>query len=256
LKNLAKITSCDIHVHILLFLDKKKDDVDSLLAIWKNTSQFFKGQVIFGYIDIDLPESDGLLGFFEVKRDQTPTFRLLSTNDMSKHAPDFNEIETDLIQKFINSFLDGSLSNKEVDFNSIIYELKNIDDLNSLRREPFLVVGLFKDRNGEKASIYNDLIKHQSLKDIKFASSSEKKVFDELKVKEDDAILVIKKNERLPHYFKGKFELTEIKKFIKLKSLPNVIDLDQKVINCFYFFLNKNWHERFQNMNKILLRIH
>ncbi len=232
-KNLVKITSCDIHVHILLFLDKKKDDVEAHLAVWKNSAQFFKGKVIFGYIDIDLPESDGLLGFFEVKREQTPIFRLLSTNDMSKHSPDFNEIDADQIKNFVNSFLDGSLPNKDIDFNSIIYELKSVEDLKSLRKESFLVIGLFKDQNGEKASIYNDLIKQKLLKDIKFAISSEKKVFDELKVKEDDSILVLKKNERMPHYFKGKFELTEIKKFIKLKSLPNVIDLDQQVIRNF-----------------------
>jgi hypothetical protein len=76
----------------LLFLDKKKDDFNAHLDEWKKVAQIFKGKVIFGYIDIDLPESDGLLGFFEVNREQVPTFRLLSTNDMSKYTPDFSEI--------------------------------------------------------------------------------------------------------------------------------------------------------------------
>ena len=55
-------------------------------------------------------------------------------------------------------------------------QLKSGDDLKSLKNEPFLVIGLFKDQNGEKANIYNDLIRGNSLKDAKFAISSEKVV--------------------------------------------------------------------------------
>ncbi len=235
-------------------MDKKKDDFNAHLDEWKKVAQIFKGKVIFGYIDIDLPESDGLLGFFEVNREQVPTFRLLSTNDMSKYTPDFSEINADLIEKFVHDFLDGSLSQKNVDLNSVTYELKSGDDLKSLKNEPFLVIGLFKDQNGEKANIYNDLIRGNSLKDAKFAISSEKVIFDELKVKEDDAILVIQKNEKVPHYFKGKFEFAEIKKFIYLKHLPNVIDLDQKV-NVFLQYFDISFLRVIKYNLKILLRI-
>ena len=223
-KNLVKITSCDIHIHFLLFIDRKEATMQTYLDTWKQAASGFKSQTIFGYIDIDLPESEGLLGFFEIKKELVPTYRLLFTNDMSRHAPIKEESGIDVanITKFVRLFLERSLTsnieeNNEIDLNSILYEIKTNDDLRSLRKDfDFIVLGLFKDSNGQNANEFNEFVKYQSLKEARFAVSSEKKIFTELKIREDDAILVIKRQHKASpaviSRFKGKFELDKIKK--------------------------------------------
>ena len=218
-------------MHTLLFVEKKLADFDDLMAEYKKAAQKYKGRSIFGYIDINLPESESLLGFFEVKRDQVPTVRLLSTDQMAKYAPEFTEVNAANVEAFVQDFFDGKLRNTDVDLNAILYEIRSVSDLKSLQRDATtLVLGLFKNPEGENVKIYKDFINQQTLQDIKYSSTYESSVYEELKLKADeDFIVVFKKSDKLPHQFKGKFDITEIKKFVYLKHLPNVIDLNQKV---------------------------
>ena len=240
-----KITACDIHIHALLFLEKKDETTSTtLLDVWSQAASHFRGQVIFGYIDIALSESDPLLAYFEVTKTDTPTYRLLVTDDMSQHTPPPHLSTPPLQAELIKEFVSSSLLNKskntkeeqepEINLDTLLYELKTLEDLASLRRDfSFIVVGLFKDQKGREATIFNELIRsHRLGREAKFAITSERSIFHKLKVKDGEraVVVVLNKTSSMPGYFRAEqryFDLNALKRFVHLQHLPTVVELTQ-----------------------------
>jgi len=88
-----------------------------------------------------------------------------------------------------------------------------------------VVIGLFKDLNGEKAQAYNNVAK--LVDSVTFAISSEQAVFDELNVK-DEGLVLLKKFDELRNDFEGNYEADEIKSFIQSNQLPLVTEFNQE----------------------------
>ena len=63
------------------------------------------------HIDTEDDASDRVVEYFKLEEEDTPTCRLINLDgDMKKYVPDFEGMGADDIRKWINSYLDGTLS--------------------------------------------------------------------------------------------------------------------------------------------------
>jgi protein disulfide-isomerase A1 len=105
-----KIFGGDIKVHNLLFASKKDAQFESFNSEFKEAAKVFKGRSIFVLIDTDVEENECVMEFFGLKKEDSPTLRLISLGqEMTKYKPDSNEIKSDIVIKFVQKFFDGLL---------------------------------------------------------------------------------------------------------------------------------------------------
>jgi protein disulfide-isomerase A1 len=105
-----KIFGGDIKVHNLLFVSKKAPATKTQLAEFTEAAKEFKGKTIFVLIDTDVEENARVMEFFGLKAADAPTLRLISLGqEMSKFKPDFTEITSEAVAKFVRKYFDGEL---------------------------------------------------------------------------------------------------------------------------------------------------
>lgn len=67
-------------------------------------------QVLFIYLDVGDEENSRILEFFGLKLEDCPSVRLINLGeDMSKFKPDTDDLGTEAITAFVQSFVDGNL---------------------------------------------------------------------------------------------------------------------------------------------------
>lgn len=105
-----KIFGGDIKVHTLLFASKKSDAYETIMGQFKEAAKSYKGRTIFVLIDTDVDENDRVMEFFGLKKDDAPTIRLISLGaEMTKYKPDFTEIKSEALIKFVQDFFDKKI---------------------------------------------------------------------------------------------------------------------------------------------------
>jgi len=105
-----KIFGGDIKVHNLLFVSKKADNFETIIGEFKSAAKTFRSKVIFVLIDSDVDENERVMEFFGLKKEDSPTVRLISLGqDMTKFKPESTEITSTVLTEFVQSFLDGKL---------------------------------------------------------------------------------------------------------------------------------------------------
>lgn len=105
-----KIFGGEIKVHNLFFASKKSDSFKTDMAQFTEAAKEFKGKTIFVLIDTDVAENERVMEFFGLKPADAPTIRLISLGaEMTKFKPDFTEINTEKITKFVSDFFDNKI---------------------------------------------------------------------------------------------------------------------------------------------------
>ncbi len=94
----------------MLFASKKAGQFDSVMSEFKTAAAKFRGQVVFVLIDSDMDENERVLEFFGLKREDTPTLRLISlAQDMTKYKPESDELTAAVIEQFVQDFFDKKI---------------------------------------------------------------------------------------------------------------------------------------------------
>jgi len=106
-----KIFGGDIKSHLLLFISKTSpeysDIMDNKFAV---VAKEFKGSVLFVYIDLDVEDNARILEFFNLKKEDCPTLRLIKLDgDMTKFVPEKKDLEITSITSFVQDFLNDKL---------------------------------------------------------------------------------------------------------------------------------------------------
>ena len=97
-------------MHTLLFASKKSDAYETIMGQFKEAAKNYKGRTIFVLIDTDVDENDRVMEFFGLKKDDAPTIRLISLGaEMTKYKPDFTEIKSEALIKFVQDFFDKKI---------------------------------------------------------------------------------------------------------------------------------------------------
>ncbi|XP_055506942.1 protein disulfide-isomerase A2-like [Leucoraja erinacea] len=103
-----KIFDAKIDNHILMFINKTVEEQSLLLEQFREAAAFFRGQVLFIYVDMDR-DNDHVLDYFSVTREDAPTIRLINISGMKKYKFPFDEITASNVQSFCQHCLDGQL---------------------------------------------------------------------------------------------------------------------------------------------------
>jgi len=105
--------------------------------------------------------------------------------------------------------------------------IKTEDDLTKLKTDnEVAVLGLFKDLEGEKAKLFNQVAK--TVDSVAFGITSESALFDSLKVSGEHGVILFKKFDEGQNTLEGELNEEELKKFIHSNQLPLVSEFNQE----------------------------
>lgn len=109
-ENARSIFGGDIKNHNLLFINKKSDDYEKNIDIYRSAAKDFKGKVLFVIINTDDEEHVKFLEFFGLKEEDVPTMRLIKTEEeMTKYKPEQKDFTEQAIKDFVNGVLEGKI---------------------------------------------------------------------------------------------------------------------------------------------------
>ena len=110
LKTAQKIFGGEIKVHNLLFASKSADNFETILGEFKAAAKESRGKVIFVHINSEVEENDRIMEFFGLKKEDTPTIRLITLGqDMNKFKPESSELTASVISSFVQDFFDKKI---------------------------------------------------------------------------------------------------------------------------------------------------
>lgn len=105
-----KIFGGQIKSHLIIFLSKESPDYAKYVEAAKAVASPYKDQILFVSIDADEEDHQRILEFFGMTKEEVPAMRLIKLEeDMAKYKPSSNEITSEVIEEFVQDFLNGKL---------------------------------------------------------------------------------------------------------------------------------------------------
>lgn len=105
-----KIFGGDIKSHLLIFLSKEAGHYDDYEDKARAVAKPYREKVLFVTINSDEEDHQRILEFFGMKKEEVPALRLIKLEeDMAKYKPSTPEITSEVIEEFVQDFLNGKL---------------------------------------------------------------------------------------------------------------------------------------------------
>ncbi|XP_051168568.1 protein disulfide-isomerase [Leptopilina boulardi] len=105
-----KVFSGDVKSHLLVFLSKKAGHFDKYVKNLEEAAKKHRKDILFVTIDADETDHERILEFFGMKKEEVPAMRIIKLEeDMSKYKPDNDEITTENVMHFVESFVAGKV---------------------------------------------------------------------------------------------------------------------------------------------------
>jgi protein disulfide-isomerase A1 len=104
--------------------------------------------------------------------------------------------------------------------------LASSDDLKKFQASEVAVLGLFKNLESSAAQVFNNVAK--TVDSVSFGITSESALFDELKVKGDEAVVLFKKFDEGRADFEGQVTDEELRRFIHSNQLALISEFNQE----------------------------
>ncbi|XP_046404503.1 protein disulfide-isomerase isoform X2 [Ischnura elegans] len=105
-----KIFGGEVRTHLLFFFSKEGGHFEQYLEDAKTAAKHFREKVLFVTINSDEEDHGRILDFFGMKKEEVPAMRLINlSEDMIKYKPAETEISANVMQQFVQDFLDGKL---------------------------------------------------------------------------------------------------------------------------------------------------
>jgi len=110
-RNFGHIVFSVIKNHLMIFISKEQGHMDKYVQPAKDVAKQFRGKVVFVAIDSDLEEYENILSFFNIKKEDSPTIRLIQlVNETNKkYKPKDTVLSPESIRSFVQDGIDGKL---------------------------------------------------------------------------------------------------------------------------------------------------
>merc|ERR1712002_785503 len=112
-ENAAKIFSSDIVKHFLLLSSKEDKDHESRIEDLKIVSKKNRERVIFVHLNSDDDEHENVLEFFNIKKEQCPTYVIFEMETSAKYLPEADkakDLSVSGMGAFVNDYFDGKIA--------------------------------------------------------------------------------------------------------------------------------------------------
>lgn len=102
-----------VRSQLLIFVSEKAGHYVKYIhpAEYEDVAKQFRDKVLFISINVDQPDHEQIMQFFEVKNDEVPTMRLIRMDKehKSKFIPKTTDISADNIRAFVQDYLDAKI---------------------------------------------------------------------------------------------------------------------------------------------------
>jgi hypothetical protein len=92
-----------------------------------------------------------------------------------------------------------------------------------------VALGLFKNLENENALIYKNVSNSSSFETILFIISSNQEIFQNFKIKNDQAVILFRNFNKDHVALEGIFDQNKLTSFLKVNRLPDVVEFNQRV---------------------------
>jgi len=112
-ENAAKIFSSDIVKHFLLLSSKEDKDHESRIEDLKIVAKKNRERMIFVHLNSDDDEHENVLEFFNIKKEECPTYVIFEMETSAKYLPEADkakDLSVSGMGAFVNDYFDGKIA--------------------------------------------------------------------------------------------------------------------------------------------------
>ncbi|KAK4876714.1 hypothetical protein RN001_009220 [Aquatica leii] len=226
--NAERIFGSNIKNHLVIFVSKKRNNVDHVLNLAKPIAKDYRKKITFLTINSDDERLGQLLMYFNIKPSETPAIALISgKNTVSKYKMK-GAISTENIRKFLRDFEENKLKkillSEQIPENwnkANVYTLVASNFVNVTRDSEKTVVVYFYVIDCKSCPLWDPIVKklgdyYQNREDVIMCKiNAGANEFEEVLFKEVPSIVLFKKNSNKHVLYKGNPNFDDLVNFIE-----------------------------------------
>ncbi|KAM8930836.1 endoplasmic reticulum resident protein 27 [Pelodytes ibericus] len=117
------IRTCDIQVHLLLFVEKTLDREDEIMNNLRDAAKELQGKVLFIKVNVALKGNEKPMAFLGLKRSDLPKVVIYNMDTEKKRVMEESDFTTEKLKTFCLSFLSEENTEEETETKNVKSEL-------------------------------------------------------------------------------------------------------------------------------------